>query len=359
MISRLEQFSTMKVLVVDDERANVDLLLALLLGQGLQCVTGETDSRRVPTLLPVVNPDLVLLDLQMPNVDGHEVLEEITKFAGDTYLPVLVLTADVTTKARDRALTNGARDFLTKPFDLAEVTLRVANLLESRHLYGALRRAFMFEDRDRISRHLHGTVLGRLFTVEKSLRTVADLIPTTDAKSQLKEAIMEIDRTVRQIRTTVHELGSAEIDRNVRSQVLALVRALDPMVGFRVEVSFVGPVDSAIPIVLTEHLLATTREALTNIGRHARATAATIILSFEDGLCRLDITDNGQGMGDAANEIKGNGLASLRRRAEKLQGQFTVEAPGSGGTLLIWQVPITERTIDLARRSSIVWDYFL
>ena len=142
-----------------------------------------------------------------------------------------------------------------------------------------------------LSWHLHGTVLGRLFTVEKSLRTVADLIPTTDAKSQLKEAIMEIDRTVRQIRTTVHELGSAEIDRNVRSQVLALVRALDPMVGFRVEVSFVGPVDSAIPIVLTEHLLATTREALTNIGRHARATAATIILSFEDGLCRLDITD--------------------------------------------------------------------
>ena len=150
---------------------------------------------------------------------------------------------------------------------------------------------------------------------------MADLIPTTDAKSQLKEAIMEIDRTVRQIRTTVHELGSAEIDRNVRSlyKPFALVRALDPMVGFRVEVSFVGPVDSAIPIVLTEHLLATTREALTNIGRHARATAATIILSFEDGLCRLDITDNGQGMGDAANEIKGNGLASLRRRAEKLQ----------------------------------------
>jgi len=132
VISRLEQFSTMRVLVIDDYQANVDLLLALLLGQGLQCVTGETDSRRVPALLPVVNPDLVLLDLQMPNVDGQEVLEEITKFAGDTYLPVLVLTGGITTKVRDRALANGAHDFLTKPLDLAEVILRVANLLESR-----------------------------------------------------------------------------------------------------------------------------------------------------------------------------------------------------------------------------------
>jgi EAL domain-containing protein (putative c-di-GMP-specific phosphodiesterase class I)/CheY-like chemotaxis protein len=135
----LERFSTMSVLVVDDDQANIDLLSALMNDEGLYRITTETDSRRVAGLLPSVNPDLVLLDLRMPHVDGHEVLESITTFAAGTYLPVLVLTAEVSTDARDRALERGARDFLIKPLDLAEVTLRIANLLETRQLYAARR----------------------------------------------------------------------------------------------------------------------------------------------------------------------------------------------------------------------------
>jgi EAL domain-containing protein (putative c-di-GMP-specific phosphodiesterase class I) len=139
MTGRLERFSTMSVLVIDDNLANVDLVKKLLRGEGLNRVTTETDSRRVAALLPSVNPDLVVLDLHMPHVDGPATLETITQFAAGTYLPVLVLTADVTSEARDRALELGARDFLAKPFDLTEVTLRIANLLETRQLYAALR----------------------------------------------------------------------------------------------------------------------------------------------------------------------------------------------------------------------------
>jgi EAL domain-containing protein (putative c-di-GMP-specific phosphodiesterase class I) len=91
-------------------------------------------------MLPSLDPDLVLLDLHMPYIDGYVVLQTITRFAAGTYLPVLVLTADSTTDARDRALGNGARDYLTKPFDAVEVALRVGNLLETRQLYGSLRR---------------------------------------------------------------------------------------------------------------------------------------------------------------------------------------------------------------------------
>ena len=136
----LERFSTMSVLVVDDDQANVDLLARLLRGEGLQRITTETDSRRVPSLLTSVNPDLVLLDMHMPHIDGHAMLEKIAQYASGTYLPVLVLTGDETTDARNGALAHGARDFLTKPLDLTEVTLRVANLLETRHLYATLRR---------------------------------------------------------------------------------------------------------------------------------------------------------------------------------------------------------------------------
>jgi EAL domain-containing protein (putative c-di-GMP-specific phosphodiesterase class I)/CheY-like chemotaxis protein len=139
MSKRLERFSTMSVLVVDDYELSVDLLRAILLAEGMPRVTTETDSRRVEGILPSVNPDLVLLDLHMPHLDGQAVLEQISKFAAGSYLPVLVLTADVTSEARDRALTHGARDFLTKPMDMTETTLRIANLLETRELYTALR----------------------------------------------------------------------------------------------------------------------------------------------------------------------------------------------------------------------------
>jgi EAL domain-containing protein (putative c-di-GMP-specific phosphodiesterase class I) len=130
----------MSVMVVDDDQATIALLTELLRSEGLQRVTTEIDSRRVASLLPAVNPDLVLLDLHMPHVDGHVVLEKIAKFAAGTYLPVLVLTADATSDARDRALAHGAHDFITKPLDVTEVTLRIANLLETRQLYAALRR---------------------------------------------------------------------------------------------------------------------------------------------------------------------------------------------------------------------------
>jgi CheY-like chemotaxis protein len=125
----------MSVLVVDDTVGNVALLHALLRDAGLERVAVETDARRVAGLLPVLRPDLVVLDLHMPHLDGYAVLEQVMEFAAGAYLPVLALTADSSTLARDRALAAGARDFLRLPFDVVEVLLRVANLLETRQLY--------------------------------------------------------------------------------------------------------------------------------------------------------------------------------------------------------------------------------
>jgi EAL domain-containing protein (putative c-di-GMP-specific phosphodiesterase class I)/CheY-like chemotaxis protein len=137
----LERHAGMSVLIVDDNPSNVALLKALLDEQGMYRVYSETDARQVPQQLVDNNPDLVLLDLHMPYVDGHEVLRQIQRFAAGSYLPVLVLTADTTATARDRALGNGAQDYLTKPIDNVETALRIANLLQTRQLFTALRHA--------------------------------------------------------------------------------------------------------------------------------------------------------------------------------------------------------------------------
>ena len=141
MTGILAQYGGMGVLVVDDNESNIALLSALIHEEGLTRVFTETDSRKVRDRLREHRPDLVLLDLHMPHVDGLQVLAQIKAHAAGDYLPVLVLTADTTTGARDHALSHGAHDFLTKPFDAVETTLRIANLLETRELHANLRRA--------------------------------------------------------------------------------------------------------------------------------------------------------------------------------------------------------------------------
>lgn len=124
-----------RILVVDDEPANVRLLEYLLMGWGYEDVVSTTDSSRVLDLVERERPDLLLLDLAMPPPDGFEVMRLVFELdPGRVPVPVLVLTADVSTATKERALSCGASDFLTKPFEAPEVRLRVQNLLKAHRL---------------------------------------------------------------------------------------------------------------------------------------------------------------------------------------------------------------------------------
>ena len=125
-----------KILMVDDEEANLLVLDRLLRRNGYQDLIPTTDPRKALDLFIAEQPDLVLLDLSMPYLDGFEVMQQLqARMQPGGYLPILVLTADVTPEAMKRALAMGARDFVTKPFDPTEVLLRIRNLLETRALY--------------------------------------------------------------------------------------------------------------------------------------------------------------------------------------------------------------------------------
>lgn len=135
-----EDLHTRRILIVDDEEANVDLLHATLSREGYRNISGLTDPTKALDEFVRAEPDLVLLDLMMPDIDGYQLLEGFRRQTGpDEFRPVLVLTADATAAARRRALSLGAKDFVSKPFDLIEVALRIANLLETRVLYERLR----------------------------------------------------------------------------------------------------------------------------------------------------------------------------------------------------------------------------
>jgi putative two-component system response regulator len=137
----IEAIKAARILVVDDEPANVRLLERMLGQAGYENLLSTRDSREVFTLAREFAPDLILLDLHMPGMDGFEVMEKLRSLIPpESYLPILVLTADITPAAEQRALEMGAKDFVAKPLRLAQVLLRIQNLLETRFLHLRLRR---------------------------------------------------------------------------------------------------------------------------------------------------------------------------------------------------------------------------
>ena len=129
-----DEISTARILIVDDEPANVRLLERVLDRIGYMNVQGITDARELPETFDAFDPDLILLDLHMPHVDGYQILAQLRARKSEEYLPVLVLTADVNPETRLRALREGANDFLTKPVEPTEVGLRVRHLLTTRFM---------------------------------------------------------------------------------------------------------------------------------------------------------------------------------------------------------------------------------
>jgi len=124
------------ILIVDDQESNVSLLEQLLREAGYACVASTINPQEVCALHRKNRYDLILLDLQMPGMDGFQVMEGLKTNDADGYLPVLVLTAQPGHKLR--ALQAGAKDFISKPFDLVEVKTRIHNMLEVRLLYKKL-----------------------------------------------------------------------------------------------------------------------------------------------------------------------------------------------------------------------------
>ena len=168
MIISPEDILKAGILIVDDQASNISLLEQLLQESGYSCVSATSLPQEVSMRHKKNRYDLILLDLQMPIMDGFQVMEKLKADAVDSYLPVIVLTAQPDHKRR--ALQAGAKDFISKPFDLVEVKTRIHNMLEVRLLYKKL------EDYNKV---LEQTVLERTAELrhsEASYRSLVELV---------------------------------------------------------------------------------------------------------------------------------------------------------------------------------------
>jgi signal transduction histidine kinase len=199
-------------------------------------------------------------------------------------------------------------------------------------------RLALLEDRDRIAKDLHDTVIQRLFATAMTLMAAIKITQKREVAVRIQRAVDDLDDTMRQIRSTIFALQAPADTESLRSRVHALVEAAAEQLGFAPSVRLDGLLDTAVDDDCGEHLQAVVREALSNVARHAHASQVTVAIDVHDDLL-LRVEDNGVGIPE---EGRRSGLRNMAERAEKLGGSFTAEPRPDGGTVLTWQAPLKE-----------------
>jgi two-component system, NarL family, sensor histidine kinase DevS len=223
--------------------------------------------------------------------------------------------------------------------------------IDNARLHARVHELALVEDRARIARDLHDTVIQRLFATGLSLQGTAALIPTAPARAvdRVEAAVDDLDITVKQIRSAIFGLEArgpqaAATAAGVRSEVLDLVREARPLLAQEPTVLFEGPVDAANPPEVVPDLLATLREALSNVGRHARAAHVEVRLAVTDGDLVLRVCDDGVGP-PGPGVPRGRGLANMAARADRRGGSLDLGPAGDEGTALTWRIPLVYRSV--------------
>ncbi len=195
----------------------------------------------------------------------------------------------------------------------------------------------VLQDRDRIARDLHDLVIQHLFATGLGLQAVQRLAPPAVA-DRIASAVQSLDATITEVRSTIFELRRAS-SGSLRRDLSALVADSSGILGFSAVLTVHGPIDSATSDRTREHILATVRESLTNIVKHAHATTALVEVGVEDSYVYVRVLDDGVGVDRRVERL--GGLRNLRERAAELGGEMHVRAGSPTGTVVELRAPVS------------------
>lgn len=212
--------------------------------------------------------------------------------------------------------------------------------IDKARLHARVRELDVIEDRERIARDLHDTVIQRLFATGLSLQGAARLAePLPEVVERIQRSVDDLDEVVRQVRSSIFELHAGEAAGDgLRRRIMAVGDDATAALGFAPTFHFEGPLDSGVSDEVGAHVVAVVGEALANVARHAASPMASTAVTLADGRLVVVVDDAGVGPGPARDG--GHGLANMAGRAQQLAGTCTVTERPGGGTRVIWSVPI-------------------
>lgn len=372
-----------RIAVVDDDLANLRLVDQVLRPAFPELLLVSEPRRAMEELISFV-PDVVLLDLHMPVIDGFDLLASIRSLSGDDFLPVLVLTADVTSAAKRRALALGATDFLTKPVDVIELALRVSNLARTRLLYRATldesaRLELAVEERTRdlaaTNERLAGLLASRdafLASISHELRTPLSVV--VGLAAELRDGAFDPDESAELVGMIADQsiemaniiedllvaaradygslsLGVETVD--VAGAVASVLRPLAAEERKRIAVAVPSSLAVAADPVRLRQIL---RNLVTNALRYG-GSHVTVSAWREGTTTAVSVSDDGDGLDEAESELVfspyhsahssnpasiGLGLTVCRKLARLMGGDVTYRRR-DGKSVFVLHLPAADR----------------
>jgi signal transduction histidine kinase len=378
MTIKEDRLGSARIGILDDEIANVELLERILGLAGFLVVQKWTDAEVALAALAAGPVDLLLLDLRMPRIDGFEVMARLwADEVGVGRTPVVVLTADTTDDARDRALGMGATGFLTKPFDANDVSLRIRNILiqhflevdlesQVRDRTAALRESLdhvrrLFEqrtvlvqrlvnaqeeERRRVAADIHDDTIQTMTAVGIRLELARRHAVGEELCRQLDWAIDAVHVATHGLRDLLFELHPVILDRDgLEAALRADVDRADAGTGAgsAPEVTLTVALEAEPEEETRVTVYRIAQEAIRNARRHSGAAHIRVEVRSDDGGIRLVVADDGRGVDPAfvARPRPGHlGLSAMRERAELAGGGWTLTSSAGAGTTIEAWIPV-------------------
>lgn len=355
------------ILLVDDTPDNLRLLSAMLSDQGYDVRSVKNGSAALMGIQAQA-PDLVLLDITMPGMNGYEVCERLKANADTQEIPVIFISALNEVFDKVKAFSVGGVDYISKPFQVEEVIVRVENQLKLRRLQVALqernsrleiaeaelRRALDQEralnqrieelaaiaERNRIARDIHDSMGHNLVALNIQMESALALWESnperayaclTEAKDLGSEALRSVRQSVSDIRVDPLQGQTLEAAISKLAQEFYRTTGITPRCQIQLTQSVSNPVNTVIYRIV--------QEALTNICKHANATAVALQLQITDGVLGLILQDNGSGF-QVNTTRSGYGLQGMHERVTAVGGNLEITSQPGAGCRIRVEVPI-------------------